>query len=185
MGLEKVIEEINERAKKQSDELIKKAEDEARTLKSDVKSKLAQEEKHSIETLQRDIERKRTYELAKVEIEAKKIILNAQKEILHEAQEKVKENLQAMPEDINRRILSSLLASAEKDLGEGYLYCSERDKSFLGAFKAFHYKGLTGGGGLVAENKDQTVRLDFRYPSLLEGVWDKNISEIAKVLLRA
>ena len=33
-------------------------------------------------------------------------------------------------------------------------------------------------GGLVFESKDRTVRLDYRFESMLEEVWDKKIQEI-------
>lgn len=182
MGLEKVVQDIGARAGKQSDDIIKNAEHDAHTILNEVSERLAKAESEAIESLKRDFERRRAHETAKSEIEAKKLVLNVQKEILFHVKEKAKQSLEMLPDDINRKILDSLFQEAEKDLQKGHLYCSERDKGFLSAFKAFSYKGTLKGGGILVENLEQTVRLDLRYPTLLEGVWDKNMNEIAKVL---
>jgi len=34
------------------------------------------------------------------------------------------------------------------------------------------------GGGLVFESKDRSVRLDYRFETLLEEVWNKRMNEI-------
>jgi vacuolar-type H+-ATPase subunit E/Vma4 len=39
-------------------------------------------------------------------------------------------------------------------------------------------------GGLVFESKDRSIRLDFRFESLLEEIWNKKLQEIYGKLLR-
>lgn len=185
MGLEKVVHDIEARARTHSDEIIKNAEHEARLILNEASERAAKAESDAIASLKKDFEQRRAHELAKAEIEAKKLVLNAQKEILVSVREKAKQQLEALPDDVNRKILDSLLQEAEKDLQKGHLFCSDKDKGFLSAFKAFSYKGGAKGGGILVENLDQTVRLDLRYPTLLEDVWDKNTGEIAKVLFGA
>ncbi|MBI5355781.1 MAG: hypothetical protein HZB68_04990 [Candidatus Aenigmarchaeota archaeon] len=185
MGLEKVVQEIEARARKHSDEIVKNAEHEAHLILNEARERAAKAERETIAAVKKDFEQRRAHETAKAEIEAKKLVLNAQKETLFAVQEKAKLRLEALSDDVNRKILDSLLQDAEKDLQKGHIYCLEKDKEFISAFKAFSYKGTSKGGGILVENLEQTVRLDLRYPTLLEGVWEKNISEIAKVLFGA
>ena len=36
--------------------------------------------------------------------------------------------------------------------------------------------------GLILESEDGSVRLDFRFKTILEGIWDSELKNISKIL---
>jgi V/A-type H+-transporting ATPase subunit E len=183
MGLEKVIEEIQKEGKEKIAGILQDAEKQAAQIlktKQKIIEELSIKKKQEIE---KQIESLKTQEESGVEIEAKKIRLNTEKEILDMTYQECLVALSSLPHE---KIISSLLKSVKEELPEAaYIYSNKRDAPLVRSLSTLSYGGsIECLGGIVAENKDKTMKIDYRYEMIAEIVWDRSLKEIAEKLFR-
>jgi V/A-type H+-transporting ATPase subunit E len=185
MSLNKVVEDILRKGEENKQDVVRLGEKERdeQILQAEkrIEENRLKEEKKT-KSLVAQMEQQ---ELSSAELESKKILLAAQRRAMEELKEQVLAELARYPVEKRKKLYSMLAAKAKKDLGECYVYSSKDDKALL---------QLTGGmvsggvvdciGGLIFESKDRSVRLDFRFESLLEEIWNKKLQEIYGKLLR-
>ena len=185
MSLNKVVEDILHKGEEKKREIIRLGEKERdehilQAEKRIEENRLKEEKK--TRSLVAQMEQQ---ELSSAELESKKILLAAQRRAMEGLKEQALAELAKYPSDERKKLYSKLVAKAKKDLGECYVYSSKDDKALLQL-----PAGMAGGGvidcigGLVFESKDRSVRLDFRFESLLEEIWNKKLQEIYGKLLR-
>lgn len=185
MSLNKVVEDILHKGEEKKREIIRLGEKERdeHILQAEkrIEENRAKEEKRTGSL----ITQMEQQELSSAELESKKILLAAQRRAMEGLKEQALAELAEYPADKRKKVYSKLVAKAKKDLGECYVYSSKDDKALIQL-----PAGMAGGGvidcigGLVFESKDRSVRLDFRFESLLEEIWNKKLQEIYGKLLR-
>lgn len=118
-------------------------------------------------------------EFSSAELESKKTLLAAQRQVMEDLKAHTLSDLASFPDPKRKAMYSKLAAKARKELGDCYVYSNEKDKP-LAQFPSgvTHAGTIDCIGGLVFESKDRTVRLDYRFESVLEEVWNKNMREI-------
>ncbi len=118
-----------------------------------------------------------------VEIEQKKIRLIAEKDILQITYQECLAALQTLPHE---KIISSLLQNMKKEMPESaVIYSNKRDESAVRSQTKLTYGGnLDCLGGIVVENTEKTMKLDYRYETIAATVWDQCLKEIAEKLFR-
>jgi len=181
MGLEKVIENIQKEGKEKVTNIVQDAEKQA-ALILEAKQKMIDDasikKKQELET---QITVLKTQEASSVEIEVKKIRLNTEKEILTQTYQECLKALSALP---HKTILSSLITKAQKELPEAaYIYSNARDEPLIRSQTKMSYGGsIDTLGGIIMENKEKNLTLDYRYETIAEFVWERSLKEIAKKL---
>ncbi len=126
--------------------------------------------------------RKRTQELARAELEARRMALTAQREILDDVYRRGLEKLRALSgrEEIIRRLLEENRSEWQSG---GHVYASPMDESSVKSIVGKSYAGpIDAVGGIVVENADGTHRIDLRFESTLRSVWNDVVREVAEVL---
>ncbi len=183
MGLEKVIEKIQKEGKEKITSILQDAEKQAAQILQ-TKQKMVEElsVKKKQET-EKQIESLKTQEESGVEIEAKKIRLNTEKDILNMTYQECLVALSSLPHE---KVISSLLKSIKEELPEAaYIYSNKRDAPLVQSLSTLSYEGsIECLGGIVVENKEKTMKLDYRYEMIAETVWDRSLKEIAEKLFR-
>jgi V/A-type H+-transporting ATPase subunit E len=183
MGLEKVIEKIQNEGKDKVAAILQDAEKQAaqmlltkQTMINDLSIKKRQD-------LEKQINVMKNQEESSVEIEVKKIRLNAEKDMLNQTYQECLLSLSALPHD---KMIFSLLKKAEIELPEAaYVYSNTRDEPIVRSQTKITYRGpIDTLGGIIVENKEQTIKLDFRYETIAEFVWDRSLKEIANQLFK-
>ena len=111
------------------------------------------------------------------------IRLNTEKDILNITYQ---ECLIALSSLSHEKVISSLLKSIKEELPEAaYIYSNKRDAPLVRSLSTFSYGGsIECLGGIVVENKDKTMKIDYRYEMIAETVWDRSLKEIAEKLFR-
>jgi vacuolar-type H+-ATPase subunit E/Vma4 len=119
-------------------------------------------------------------ELAKAEIQAKRIVLKAQKEVI--------DNIYALAlERLSERSFVGILIKKKSDeIKDSLVYCNEKDREEIekaiaplgGKFEGT----ITCAGGLVIESADRTIMSDYKLESMLKDVWDDSVTEIVALL---
>ena len=185
MSLNKVVEDILHKGEEKKREIVRLGEKERdeQVLQAEkrIEENRAKEEKRTGSL----ITQMEQQELSSAELESKKILLAAQRRALEELKEQALAELAKYPADKRKKVYSKLVAKAKNDLGECYVYSSKDDKAILQLPAGMASGGVVDCiGGLVFESRDRSVRLDFRFESLLEEIWNKKLQEIYGKLLR-
>ncbi|MBN1678504.1 MAG: hypothetical protein JW880_08205 [Candidatus Thermoplasmatota archaeon] len=179
MSLNKVVEDILRRGKEREQEIIRLGEGERdeqlKLADKRIAENIAKAEKRNVS----NIEQMERQEVSSAELESKKTALGAQRQVMEELRGQVLAELSSYPADRRRKLYSKLVARAKKELGECYVYSNKDDQGLLQLPSAMANGGVIDcGGGLVFESKDRAVRLDFRFETMLDDVWNKRMQEI-------
>lgn len=183
MGLEKVIERIEEEGAEKITGILQDAERQAaEILRAAQKTLDALSLKRKQES-EKQMETWRMQERSGMEIEAKKIRLNAEKDILNQTYQECLAALQSLPHE---KMLSSLLKKVKEEMPEAaVIYSNKRDEGLVRSLSRLTHGGtMECLGGIVVENTDRTVKLDYQYETIAASVWDQYLKGIAEKALR-
>ena len=75
--------------------------------------------------------------------------------------------------------MGKLLEKAKNDIEVEKIYCNKKDLKLL---KEFNAEAMDMTGGLIAENKDGTVRVDYSFDTMLQTIKENELQSINKVL---
>ena len=181
MGLEKVIENIQKEGKEKITSILQDAEMQAAQIIQTKQKTLDETAVKKRQELDKQIDLLKTQETSSVEIEVKKIRLNAEKDILTQTYQECLIALSSLPHE---KILSFLLKKAQQELPEAaYIYSNTRDEPIIRAQTKIPYGGTIDTlGGIIVENKERTLKIDYQYETIAELVWERSLKEIAKKL---
>jgi V/A-type H+-transporting ATPase subunit E len=95
--------------------------------------------------------------------------------------------LQNLPDEEKRKLLIRLFTKAQKDISEGYVYSKKADedivKSIIGL--SMEYAGnIDCIGGIVVENLEKTIKIDYRFETIMDDLWNRKLKDIADILFR-
>lgn len=183
MGLEKVIETIQEDGKDKIKTILKDAEKQVAQILETKKTTIDVLTQKKKQELEEQIKSLNAQEACGIEIEVKKIRLNAEKDILNETYQECLQTLTTLPHE---KMISSLLKKVKKELPEAaYIYSNKRDEPLIRSYTKIPFGGqIEALGGIIVENKEKTLQLDYRYETIAEIVWDHSLKEIAEKLFR-
>ena len=179
MSLNKVVEEILRKGEERRRGILKQGEKERDEQVQLAGKKIEDARTKAEKKAQASITQLEQQEVSSAELESKRMLLSAQRKVMEELREQALAELARYPADKRKKMYSKLAAKAKKDLGECYVYSNKDDKALLQL-----PTGVTSGGvlecvgGLVFESKDRSVRLDFRFESVLDDVWNRKMQEI-------
>ena len=179
MSLEKVVEDILRRGEERRREIIALGEKERDDQVVQIQSQIEDNRRRSEQRTDAMIAQMEQQELSSAELESKKALLAAQRQVMDELKSMVLADIAHYPEEKRKAIYKRLIARAKKELGECFVYSNAADKPLLVLPAGVRNGGVIEcRGGLVFETTDRTVRLDYRFESMLEEVWSKEIQEI-------
>jgi len=182
MTLERVVQEILDRGKKECDAIVDGARKEADEVLRSAKEKAAQSKSEKEAEAARIVERMRKQEIPSAEIEAKKIRLNAEKEVLDGVYAEVTHRLSALPKDKNEALLRALVSRVAKEYCNGTFYSNARDAEIVR--EKVRFGGVINcTGGIVVETEDKTVRVNCTYEAMLSEVWNASLRKVYDILL--
>ncbi len=179
MGLEEVKEEIIRNARKQEEELLAEAREQARKVLDEAGKKVEELREKSEAETKKLIELIKKQETASAELEAKKMMLEAKKSIIDKAFSGVRQKLEKLAPNKRGEFMQALLSRAEKEIDIGIIYCSRKDAK---ALKGYSTKDAGMLCGLIAENKDGTIRVDYSFDTLLQSINENELQNIHKML---
>ncbi len=182
MTLETVVQAILEKGKAEADQILEEARAERERMLSEVRVEGAKALTDAEARAREAAERRRIQELARSELDARKIVLAAQKEALDQAYQRALARLSQLRE--NEAFLRTLLTASEAEwLASGKVYSNEQDEPVVRKIVGPRYAGhIECAGGVIVETADGTRRVDSRYESILRDVWDDSVKEVAEIL---
>lgn len=179
MGLETVKEEILNNAKEQANSLIAEARKEANRIMKEAEKKIEEmREKSEVET-KRMIDAIKRQELASAELENKKMLLEAKKQVIESVFIEAEKRLEDIDDKKREAYIKKLLEKAKNDIEISTVYCNKKDAKFL---KGFNVQIIEMLGGLMAENKEKTVRVDNSFETIMQSIQENELQNINKIL---
>jgi len=179
MGLEEVKEEVIRNAKEQENSFVAEARKEASRIARDAEKKIEEMKEKSDAELKKIFASIKRQELASAELESKKMVLEAKKQVIEKVFSEARKMLETLDEKKREAYMKSLLEKIKKELDASYFYCSKKDIKFLRGLDA---DAVDITGGLMAENKAKTVRVDYSFETLLQGIKESELQSISKIL---
>ncbi|MBN2454151.1 hypothetical protein JXB11_01255 [Candidatus Woesearchaeota archaeon] len=181
MGIEKVKDDVLEKANKEAEKLIGEGKAEARRIMKEAEKALDKKKEQEASSIEKMKEGMKTRMVSAAELEAKKGMLNARKKALDKVLEKVKAKVKSLPESKRLSHIEKLLERAKKELEIAKVYCAEQDARLVSGYNVKKAEML---GGLMAENSEGNVIVDFSYDSLLEELYRDMMKEISESLFK-
>ncbi len=179
MGLEEVKEEIIRNAKEQEAALIAEARRGAGRIAKEAEKKIKEMEERIEAGIKKTADSIKKQEIASAEMENKKMLLDEKKNIIGAVFVDAKKRLQSLDDKKREAYIRKLLEKTINDIEVAYVYCNKKDVRFVKDLKALP-ADIT--GGLIAENKEKTVRVDYSFETMLQSIKENELQNISKLL---
>ena len=75
--------------------------------------------------------------------------------------------------------LQKLIYKVTAEIEVGHIYCNKKDAKFL---KAFNVESVSVIGGIIAENREKTVRTDYSFETILQSIKENELQSVNKIL---
>lgn len=180
MGLEQVKSEIIKEAEKKAVKLVADSQVVGKSFKKEATEKLKDYEESVIAETKKEIIAMEKREEASQKLEAKKMLFEAKKELLQEVIEGARKKISSSSAKQKARIISKLLLKAKNEIHVSYIYCNKDDVKLLKGNGKVEAGDIS--GGMIAENKQKTVRIDYSVDTILDQIADKHLQDVAKIL---
>ena len=181
MGLNELKQEIISQAESEAKKIISDAEKKAEEIRKDTNVEADQKRKKVEDDTKKIIDMIQRREVAATSLEAKKKMMAVKKEVLDTVFEKVADRLANLSDTERNKIIQVLLNKAAEEIDVKKVYCNKNDEQFINGFDV-HVEEIL--GGIIAENNDATLRVDYSFEALLDDVREKNLSELVKILFK-
>ena len=179
MGLEAVKDEILNSAKEQSNSLIAEARKDASRIARETENKIESMKQKSDEEAKRIIDTIKRQELASAELENKKTLLEAKKQLIDSVFAEARKRLENLDYKKKEFYIKKLLEKVKSDIDISAVYCNKKDSKFVKGFNAETADII---GGIMAENREKTIRVDYSFDSMLENLKETELQNINRAL---
>lgn len=183
MGLENVVNDILEQAKSEVATIEAEAQDEADAIINEVKAKAKTIITESQAEVEANIQRRLKQEKSSAQLEIKRAALNAKKDVLDSVYLSAREAISSFPPDKNASMLKTILDMYGSDGTR--VYSNGKDAKLVQEMTDLTFMGeIDCIGGLVIENDDGSVRLDYTYDRILDDVSEQTLKPVSDILFR-
>jgi V/A-type H+-transporting ATPase subunit E len=181
MGLEIVVKDIQEGARAEVSRI--KAEGDAKASEIINEAKEIQKKMlgDSLAKAEEDLQSLHQQVISSANLEVKRITLNKRKELLDQVYNQTIEKIKSMPASKKEELLKDIINKYEASGAR--IYSSNDSEDIVKKLTSLSYAGnIDSIGGVVLENEDGTVRLDFTYDSILKNVYERSLKQISDIL---
>jgi V/A-type H+-transporting ATPase subunit E len=183
MALDKVVDNILGSAKLEADKRIQEAEIERARILQEADQKIEKMQKAKDKELQDAIVRMRRQEMSSAELEAKKLVLNTRKDIMNQTFAETLKGLSTMEPKEKAALYKKFVAEGKKIIHHPKVLCPKGDADLLSGLRGCaSLTEVEMEPGVVLESEDGNVRLDFRFRTVLESIWDKELKNVSNIL---
>lgn len=183
MALDKVVDNILGSADQEAEKRIQEAQKERARILQEADQKIDKKQKAEEKELQDALVRMRRQEMSSAELEAKKIVLNTRKEILNRTFAEMLKELSMMDPKEKSALYKKILADGKKVIHHPKVFCPKGEADLLTGLRGCASLTETEmESGLILETEDGTVRLDFRFRTILESIWEKELKNVSNIL---
>ena len=187
MGLENVVSDILSGAKAEVSAIEADRDSEVSSIVEEAKRTGERITGEKMASAEEEAERIRKQEISGANLEVRRMMLNTRKELLDETQRQTAERLREL--DIES-LLRSLIRAHRGDATR--VYSNQQDQPIVerlcdelleDKLIELKYAGnIDCIGGIVLENEDETVRLDYTFDTIISEVSERSMKQISNIL---
>ncbi len=145
--------------------------------------KIERSQKTEEKDLQDLLKRLRTQELSSAELEAKKVVLNQRKEYLERTFRESLHDLSTMSPKEKSGLYKKIIAGGKKTIHHPKVFCPKGEADLLAGLRGCEsLTEIDMESGLILESEDGLVRLDYRFKTILESIWEKELKNVSNIL---
>ncbi len=184
MTLDNVVDEIISKAKEDATALKKEGKSEAIYILKKAKANASEIEDNAVDYAKGMIETMEKKELASAKLQCKRIELDSRKDIIDKVFDKLREKVMMLDDKTKKKIYEKMIKKAVLEMADAkYAYVNSKDTGLVKSIASgLEIKEADILGGVIVEDKDQNVRIDGTFESVLEDVRDESLKDISKVL---
>jgi V/A-type H+-transporting ATPase subunit E len=181
MGLDIVVKDIQNGAQTEVTKIKAEADAKVSEILNEAKDAQKKMLGDSLAQSEEDLKNLHQQVISSANLDVKRIRLNKRKEIIDVVYSKAVESIKSMPASKAEKLLSVLI---EKHEAEGVrIYSNKASEATVKKLSSLSYAGNVNCiGGIILENEDGTVKLDFTYDSILKNVYERSLKQISDVL---
>ncbi|WP_406671182.1 V-type ATP synthase subunit E [Methanolobus sp. ZRKC4] len=181
MGLETVVKDIMDAAQAEVAQLDSEADAEVSQIIDEAKQSAKKIMGESLAKAEDDIKKIRQQEISSANLEVKRTLLNARKEVLEKVYTQAEESISTFSPEKNEELLKSLIESYESSGNR--IYSDAGSEEIVKKLSSLEYAGnIECLGGVIIENEDGTVRLDYTYDVILKSVNEQLLRQTSDIL---
>ncbi len=188
MTLDKVIDEIISKAESDAKALKEEGMREAKEILKKAKDNALEIEKTACSDAKKIAEAMERKEIASAKLACKRIELDAKKEVIDKVFDLLKEKISKIDERTKKRIYEKILKSASSEMDIKYAYANTKDRTVVKSIsksKGIEIRDANIIGGIIFENEEQNVRIDCTFASVLEDVKEECLKDVSKILFKS
>lgn len=172
MGLETVINEVEQGGERDAQTILDEAKTEAGEILATANAEAAEYERTRSAAADRDAAQIEAQGNSHAEFEARKLVLETEAELRKELRAKVLSGFAGFSGPLRESHLRKLVDQAKQVIPKGKVWGASADKKFLSDVDGYTFSGETDiAGGLIVEDTKGKVRVDLSYDTLLDGLW--------------
>lgn len=179
MGLNEIRDRINEDTENEVSKVIEEGKNTASKVIADTKQDMAQQKTKFDEETKAFVEEMEKRAVTDARFEVRKRLLEKKKQILAQVFDEVRKELIRMPDSTREKWIKSILEKVKNELDVKYVYASSRDVKFIPEYNPQEAAII---GGVIVENSDKSMRIDYSFDSLLDDIKGQTLQEVAKIL---
>jgi len=181
MGLEIVVKDIMDAAQAEVTRLNREADAEASLILEDARQNAKNIIGERLAKAEDDIRKIKQQEISSANLEVKRTLLNARKELLEDVYAQAEKSISAFSPEKNEELLRSIIEGNEAS-GKR-IYSNAESEKIVKKLTSLEYAGnIKCLGGVVIENEDRTVRLDYTYDVILKSVSEQLLKQTSDIL---
>jgi V/A-type H+-transporting ATPase subunit E len=181
MGLDIVIKDIQNGAQAEVSKIKAEADAKVSEILNEARDAQKKMLGDSLAQAEENLKNYNQQVISSANLDVKRIRLNKRKNLIEQVYNKTFESIKSMPASKAEKLLSVLI---EKHEAEGVrIYSNKNSEAIIKKLSSLSYAGnIDCIGGIVLENEDGTVRLDFAYDSILKNVYERSLKQISDIL---
>lgn len=181
MGLEDVKQDIIANAEQEAKKIVSMAKELVKKEFESAHQLIDSFETDVQDSLQKELDALEKRSAAHMQLTAKKIFLQKRRELLDAVLIETKQVIAALPVQEKKKIYKTLFSKAKKECTIGRIFCAKQDGAIVkGFFPNIKYTEMI--GGIIVENNEGTLRIDYSFDSLLHNIQEKKLQNLANIL---
>lgn len=181
MGLETVVNDIMDAAQAEVSQMDSEADAEASLILEEARQNAKRIMGERLAKAEDDIKKIRQQELSSANLEVKRTLLNARKELLDKVYVQSVDAISNLSPEKNEEILKVLISKYEANGAK--IYSNTGSERIVKKLSSLKYAGnIDCIGGIIIENEDGTVKLDYTYDVILKSVNEQLLKKTSDTL---
>ena len=180
MGLEKIEEEILQKAAATEKGILLEATAKAEAIRNKASEQVKQLESEAAKKLQSELKSLESKETSLANMESQKLFFEAKKEAMDNVYQESLNKIRNMPAKDRKETIEKLIAMAKKEIDVDVVFANDIDKKFCEG----NVKDLQTNGGIICETKDNSVRVNLTFDNLFTDLREKTSKEVSKILFK-